>query len=305
MMTSTTRASRLALLGIVLALVLAAALLAACGGDSPDASGERAVTPRPETAESGDPGPTSQGILGIGSQSAAGPDATDEPQPAAAGRLLLPFGQTSAATDREALVVLYNATDGPNWDDDENWLSDAPLDEWKGVATSDDGRVTELDLSENRLSGEIPPELGRLASLTVLSLYGNELSGEIPPELGRLASLTVLSLYGNELSGEIPPELGNLASLVLLSLYGNELSGKIPPELGNLASLTELWLKQQPVERGDTAGTGRPRQPGIAVAPQQPVERMRPGQFEPRGPESAPAAFRSRLLPVEAALSVC
>ena len=206
MMTSTERASRLALLGIVLALVLAAAL-AACGSDEPDAGAERTAAPRTETAGTGDPAPTRQGILGIGSQSAAEPEATDKPQPAAAGRPLLPFGQTSAATDREALVALYNATDGPNWDDDENWLSDASPDEWKGVATGDDGRVTELDLSENRLSGRIPPELGSLANLELLSLYGNQLSGEIPPELGNLTNLESLWLRGNQLSGCAPASL--------------------------------------------------------------------------------------------------
>ena len=242
MMTSTEQASRLALLGLVLALVLAAALTA-CGSDEPDAGGERAAEPRPETAETGDPGPTRQGTLGIGSQSATEPEATDEPRPAFAGRPLLPFGPTSAATDREALVVLYNAMDGPNWEDDENWLSDAPLDEWKGVATGDDGRVEELDLSENRLSGEIPPELGSLANLELLSLYGNQLSGEIPPELGSLANLELLSLYGNQLSGKIPPELGNLAGLTELWLNSNRLSGEIPPELGNLANLESLWLR--------------------------------------------------------------
>ncbi len=242
MMTSTERGSRLALLGIVLALALAAALTA-CGSDSPDAGGKRAATPRPETAESGDPEPTRQGILGTGSQSTAEQEATDAPQPAAAGRPLLPYGPTSAATDREAMVALYNATDGPNWDDDENWQSDAPLDEWKGVATSDDGRVIELDLSENRLSGEIPPELGDLADLERLSLNGNELSGKIPPELGSLANLELLSLYGNRLSGKIPPELGNLANLTELWLNSNQLSGEIPLELGNLANLESLWLR--------------------------------------------------------------
>ena len=40
------------------------------------------------------------------------------------------------------------------------------------------------------------------------------------------------------------------------------MSGEIPPELGNLASLEWLFLKVEPVERGDTAGVGQPRQPG-------------------------------------------
>ena len=37
--------------------------------------------------------------------------------------------ETSAETDREALIALYNAADGENWDDNDNWLSDESLDE--------------------------------------------------------------------------------------------------------------------------------------------------------------------------------
>ena len=49
---------------------------------------------------------------------------------------------TPAGPDRAALVVLYHATDGPNWDSSRNWLSDRPLGEWHGVTTDGDGRVT-------------------------------------------------------------------------------------------------------------------------------------------------------------------
>ena len=76
--------------------------------------------------------------------------------------------------------------DGENWDRSDNWLSDAPLGEWQGVTTNDDGRVTGLNLSDNDLSGEIPAELGSLSNLTGLGLNVNGLSGEIPAELGNL-----------------------------------------------------------------------------------------------------------------------
>ena len=246
------------LVSVVLALLLVTAL-AACTDDGADpggegtpgsssSSGEREAT----TQEAGDPEPTREGILGFDSQSTAEPEATDEPQPAAAERPLLTFGPTSAATDREALVALYNATDGPNWDNNENWLSDAPLDEWYGVTTNDDGRVTGLFLRENELnwrylrdgsSGEIPPKLGNLASLRVLYLPGNLLTGEIPPELGNLANLRILDLASNHLSGEIPPELGSLASLQVLELSENALIGEIPLELDDLLlTLEEIGL---------------------------------------------------------------
>ena len=147
-----------------------------------------------------------------------------------------------ANDDRAALLTLYNATGGPNWANNQNWASDEPLDQWYGVTTDGAGRVTELDLDGNHLSGEIPRELGDLSNLTRLFLDGNQLTGPIPPELGDLSNLTRLFLFGNRLSGEIPPELGDLSNLTRLFLDGNQLTGPIPPELGDLSNLTHLFL---------------------------------------------------------------
>ncbi len=146
--------------------------------------------------------------------------------------------------DRAALEALYEATDGPNWTNNENWLTDAPLSEWHGVAVSggSDRRVTGLNLRDNDLTGPIPPELVNLASLQSLHLNSNGLTGPIPPELVNLASLQSLHLGGNGLTGPIPPELGGFARLESLSLGGQDLTGPIPPELGNLASLQRLDL---------------------------------------------------------------
>ena len=118
--------------------------------------------------------------------------------------------QGSVAEDRAALVALYNATGGANWTNNTNWLSEEALGEWHGVATDANGRVTELTLHHNQLSGEIPAELGDLTNLQELGLSQNNLSGEIPAELGALTNLQDLLLQGNMLSGEIPAELGGL-----------------------------------------------------------------------------------------------
>ena len=148
----------------------------------------------------------------------------------------------NASTDKAALVALYNATNGPNWGSNRNWLSDRPIGEWSRVSTDGDGRVTGLWLDGNQLSGSIPSELGNLDNLRTLSLSNNQLSGSIPSELGDLANLGVLWLDGNELSGSIPSELGNLTNLGTLELHDNQLSGSILSQLGNLANLETLRL---------------------------------------------------------------
>ena len=49
-------------------------------------------------------------------------------------------------SDRDVLVELYNATDGPNWIDNTNWLTDTPIGEWYGVTAGENGSVIELVL---------------------------------------------------------------------------------------------------------------------------------------------------------------
>ena len=151
-------------------------------------------------------------------------------------------GPVDGCEDREALVALYHATNGPEWRRRAGWLSDAPPGEWHGVTTDENGRVTGLNLHHNRLAGPIPPELGGLASLRHLDLGANVLTGPIPAELAALRRLETLILYNSALTGPIPVELAALRRLETLNLHGNHLTGPIPPELGGLASLRRLFL---------------------------------------------------------------
>ena len=151
-------------------------------------------------------------------------------------------GPGAVAADRDALVALYNATGDSDWKYSVGWNTLADLDEWYGVSTNGAGRVTELVLEHNDLSGPLPAELGNLTELTRLSLGSNRITGPIPPQLGSLDKLTRLGLTNNRLTGSIPPQLGNLSNLTHLSIGNNELSGAVPRELGNLASLTKLYL---------------------------------------------------------------
>jgi len=150
-------------------------------------------------------------------------------------------GAAVGAAGREALVALYDATDGPNWRNNTNWLSTKSLSTWYGVTVSN-WEVTGLNLSGNKLSGTIPSELASLSNLRDLWLQNNRLTGPLPPELGNLSNLRKLGLSDNGLTGPLPPEWGKLANLHYLSLHSNALTGTLPPEWGELASLARLFL---------------------------------------------------------------
>ncbi|CAN0924123.1 Probable inactive receptor kinase At1g27190 [Linum grandiflorum] len=89
-----------------------------------------------------------------------------------------------------------------------------------------------LDLSNNALSGSLPPQICTwLPYVVTLDLSGNSLSGSIPPEIVNCKFLNNLYLNGNKLSGSIPYGLGRLDRLKKFSVANNELSGSIPADL--------------------------------------------------------------------------
>ena len=106
------------------------------------------------------------------------------------------FVPDEAQGDRAALIAFYNATGGPNWKDNTNWCSDQPLDTWHGVITDSEGRVTEIGLNNNNLSGEAGNTLAPLTALTYLDLYSNNLS---TLDVSANTALTELSCSFNNL----------------------------------------------------------------------------------------------------------
>ena len=151
-------------------------------------------------------------------------------------------GSVDSDEDRPVLEALYTATNGQNWENSANWLSERPISEWYGVTVDVDGRVNGLYLNSNDLTGEIPEELGSLSGLRRLYLSSNELTGEVPEELGGLTNLDRLVLSRNGLTGDIPDELENLTNLKWLLIGDNELDGEIPAWLGSFANLQYLYL---------------------------------------------------------------
>ncbi|KAK3409842.1 hypothetical protein EUGRSUZ_J01921 [Eucalyptus grandis] len=114
-----------------------------------------------------------------------------------------------------------------------SWNESVSHCNWSGVYCSRRhvGRVTALDLMNQKLIDTIPPNIGNLTFLRVIDLSANRLRGNIPEEFGKLFRLTWLGLFNNELGGEIPRNLSSCIGMQFLYLRSNRLSGRIPDEL--------------------------------------------------------------------------
>lgn len=190
---------------------------------------------------------------------------------------LLAFGGTAQGQDaaipeseRQALIALYESTDGPNWVHRSNWLGPVGSEaQWFGV-TVEAGHVTRIVLHANRVEGALPPEIGALEELRELSLCSNVcycserlipspqavriqprctpavplnfIEDPLPQQLKNLSKLEILDLEETRLSGELPAMLGELTSLKELRLGRNSFTGGIPEEWANLTQLRFLDL---------------------------------------------------------------
>ncbi len=143
--------------------------------------------------------------------------------------------------DSLVLVDLYNNTGGAAWTNRTNWLSSSPVSTWYGV-TIENQRVTQLNISYNNLTGNLPASLATLPKVTALVFRNNQLSGPLTPTLGSLPLLTDLDLGINQFNGTIPSELANAPLLSTLNLDNNKFNGSIPVSFTHMQNLQYLGL---------------------------------------------------------------
>uniref|UniRef100_A0A2N9G321 Uncharacterized protein n=1 Tax=Fagus sylvatica TaxID=28930 RepID=A0A2N9G321_FAGSY len=101
-----------------------------------------------------------------------------------------------------------------------------------------------LDLSNNRLSGQLPDCWMQFKGLKILNLANNHFFGKIPSSMGSLLQIETLDLHNNSFSGELPSSMKNCVELKFINLRDNNLSGKIPMWLGsNFPNVVALFLR--------------------------------------------------------------
>ena len=164
---------------------------------------------------------------------------------------------------RFALLTLWFQSDY-DWFNQTNWLSEDEC-AWKGVIcmtvspelsrslieegngydrTLRDGDkiVKRLNLEQNNLQGNLPPNLPLLIYLTSLNLSGNQINGEIRETLRSMTLLEELYLHDNNLSQEVSLDFSLMSNLVDVNLSNNQFEGTIPDSLYSVASITRIQL---------------------------------------------------------------
>lgn len=190
---------------------------------------------------------------------------------------------------RYALGVSHHALGGDEWsmcdsaqDDDEaaectedgkttRWLSAGDECNWYGITCNSNGMIAKLDLGDSSggsglgLKGEIPQEIGEIATLRSLDLGNNgNVGGTIPESLSK-TSLEQIDLANNQIQSPFPeslygkkllqkidiqnnnldgplPDFGAIPNLVFVDASGNDFSGTIPTTVGSLARLRMIDL---------------------------------------------------------------
>jgi len=148
--------------------------------------------------------------------------------------------------ERDALLALYDATDGLNWTNQNGWMGPSGSEcGWFGIeCNSDKDHVISINLANNGLQKELPQNIQTFSYLVRLDLRNNQLIGHIPEIIGDLTYLEHLDLSANNFTGSIPDTFGQLNQLESLILYDNQLSGEIPASLGLSVSLKRLYLEK-------------------------------------------------------------
>ncbi|KAF8012050.1 hypothetical protein BT93_I0240 [Corymbia citriodora subsp. variegata] len=110
-----------------------------------------------------------------------------------------------------------------------------------------------LKLSSNKFSGRIfdtkdsALNCGQ-SNLKIVDVYNNNFSGHLPNQFGNFKALEFLDFSQNSIFGPIPNTVGQLLSLRMLNLSFNKLSGNIPKSIGRLSNLEVMDISNNQLD---------------------------------------------------------
>ncbi|CAN6926015.1 unnamed protein product [Brassica oleracea] len=169
------------------------------------------------------------------------------------------------ASDTSALNFMFSAMNSPGqlsqWTSssggdpcEQNWkgitcfgsrvtqikLSGLGLSGSLGYALDNLTSVTELDLSNNNLGGDLPYQLP--PNLERLNLASNQFTGSLPYSVSQMTPLKYLNLAHNQLK-QLSIDFTKLTSLSILDLSSNTITGSLPNSMSSLTSAKSIYLQ--------------------------------------------------------------
>jgi len=171
------------------------------------------------------------------------------------------YNETIFWMERYAMVVFYYSTEGSGWIYDYNFLTpNVTICGWgrtlvkpsgyyrEGIGCTRDGRVLDITLERNNLTGSLPGELGFLSEMKYFSIVQNSVTGKMPARVKYWKQLIFFDARMNSMEGRLPSWIDNWSALRILALSGNKLTGTIPSGMKNLTELQQLFLDDNIME---------------------------------------------------------
>ncbi|KDD73413.1 hypothetical protein H632_c2201p0, partial [Helicosporidium sp. ATCC 50920] len=147
-----------------------------------------------------------------------------------------------ALNQQNALLLLKGSIDATNKLD---WSTAVPTCQWTGITCNAAGEVTAINVPNMGLTGQLPLDADlwqQLSTVTNLNLSNNNISGYVPQQMAALSNVQYISLAGNSFSGPLPSSWSSMHNLVGLDLSNNAISGTLPSAWSNMSALKELDL---------------------------------------------------------------
>jgi hypothetical protein len=146
--------------------------------------------------------------------------------------------------ERYALAVFYYQNGGcsGDWVNNAKWLStNDHCEGWHGVVCDLKGRVIEMNMGRNYITGKIPVEFSALEELSTLDLSNNAMVGTVPAAALSMPKMYTISLNNNKFEGDFPFQEVKQGATILDNLWVQEnpdLEGTITDDYCSLNTVT-------------------------------------------------------------------
>ncbi|XP_039053755.1 protein STRUBBELIG-RECEPTOR FAMILY 5 [Hibiscus syriacus] len=181
------------------------------------------------------------------------------------GTLISLVHSKTDSPDVSALNVMFKSLNSPS--QLRGWKSsggDPCGDYWEGITCSGSS-VTEINLRDHNLSGQLGYQLSSLSSVKIFDVSKNNLNGDIPYQLppnaqrielsennfngnvpysiSQMTNLEEINLSHNQLNGQLSDMFAKVQKIKSFDVSNNQLSDKLPNSLANLSNLNSLHLQ--------------------------------------------------------------